>query len=79
MESVVPPQITAELTQILSNLVLGDNEIRAKYVFPHAILSNRNRSCILVQKKLLMSGWHIRLSSTFWLLHSLQLQQAPKW
>ena len=32
MESVVPPQITAELTQILSNLVLGDNEIRAKYV-----------------------------------------------
>ncbi|KAJ3506180.1 hypothetical protein NLJ89_g7010 [Agrocybe chaxingu] len=29
MESVVPPQITAELTQILSNLVLGDNEIRS--------------------------------------------------
>jgi hypothetical protein len=33
MESVVAPQITAELTQILSNLVLGDNEIRAKYLF----------------------------------------------
>ena len=33
MEAVVPPQVTAELTQILSNLVLGDNEIRAKYVF----------------------------------------------
>lgn len=30
MEAVVPPQVTAELTQILSNLVLGDNEIRAK-------------------------------------------------
>ncbi|KDR69484.1 hypothetical protein GALMADRAFT_128597 [Galerina marginata CBS 339.88] len=29
MESVVPPQITTELTQILSNLVLGDNDIRA--------------------------------------------------
>ncbi|KAJ2911702.1 hypothetical protein MD484_g8710, partial [Candolleomyces efflorescens] len=29
MESVVPPEITAELTQILSNLVLGDNDIRA--------------------------------------------------
>ncbi|KAM6503013.1 Armadillo-type fold [Amanita muscaria] len=28
METVVPPEITAELTQILSNLVLGDNEIR---------------------------------------------------
>jgi importin-5 len=30
MEAVVPPHITAELTQILSNLVLGDNEIRTK-------------------------------------------------
>ncbi|KAI0314845.1 armadillo-type protein [Amylostereum chailletii] len=29
MESVVPPEVTAELTQILSNLVLGDNEIRS--------------------------------------------------
>lgn len=33
MESVVPSQIIAELTQILSNLVLGDNEIRATLVF----------------------------------------------
>jgi len=32
MEPVVPPEITAELTQILANLVLGDNEIRSKYV-----------------------------------------------
>ena len=29
-DSVVPPQIIAELTQILSHLALGDNEIRAK-------------------------------------------------
>ncbi|KAF9256190.1 ARM repeat-containing protein [Marasmius fiardii PR-910] len=29
MEPVVPQEITNELTQILSNLVLGDNEIRA--------------------------------------------------
>ena len=29
---IVPPDITAELTQILSNLVLGDNEIRSKLV-----------------------------------------------
>ncbi|KAG6843180.1 hypothetical protein H0H93_001961 [Arthromyces matolae] len=29
MESVVPDEITHELTQILSNLVLGDNEIRS--------------------------------------------------
>jgi hypothetical protein len=29
MEQIVPPEITAELTQILSNLVLGDNEIRS--------------------------------------------------
>ena len=30
MDPVVPPQVTTELTQILSNLVLGDNEIRSK-------------------------------------------------
>jgi hypothetical protein len=30
MDSVVPAEITAELTQILSNLVQGDNEIRQK-------------------------------------------------
>ncbi|KAF6743114.1 hypothetical protein DFP72DRAFT_1053425 [Ephemerocybe angulata] len=30
MEAIVPQEITAELTQILSNLVLGDNEVRAK-------------------------------------------------
>ncbi|TFK45223.1 ARM repeat-containing protein [Heliocybe sulcata] len=29
METVVPPEVTAELTQILSNLVLGDNQIRS--------------------------------------------------
>ncbi|KAJ7061031.1 armadillo-type protein [Mycena amicta] len=29
MESVVPPAITQELTQILSNLLLGDNDIRS--------------------------------------------------
>ena len=28
MEAVVPQHTTAEFTQILSNLVLGDNEIR---------------------------------------------------
>lgn len=31
MDALVPPDVTAELTQILSNLVLGDNEIRSKY------------------------------------------------
>ena len=30
MDAFVPPDVTAELTQILSNLVLGDNEIRSK-------------------------------------------------
>ncbi|KAG6382203.1 hypothetical protein JVT61DRAFT_856 [Boletus reticuloceps] len=29
MEAVVPQEITAELTQILANLVLGDNKIRS--------------------------------------------------
>lgn len=32
MDTIVPPEITAELTQILSNLVLGDNQIRSKYI-----------------------------------------------
>jgi hypothetical protein len=32
MEAVVTAKITAELTQILSILVLGDNEIRSKCV-----------------------------------------------
>jgi hypothetical protein len=39
--ALVPPEVTAELTQILSNLVLGDNEIRSKLVssllFPNKI------------------------------------------
>ncbi|CCM06072.1 uncharacterized protein FIBRA_08319 [Fibroporia radiculosa] len=29
MDAIVPPEVTAELTQILSNLVLGDNQIRS--------------------------------------------------
>ncbi|KAH9996969.1 ARM repeat-containing protein [Russula compacta] len=29
MDSLVPPDVSAELTQVLSNLVLGDNEIRS--------------------------------------------------
>jgi hypothetical protein len=40
MDALVPPDVTAELTQILSNLVLGDNEIRSKYVFMIPSLSH---------------------------------------
>lgn len=41
MEAVVPHEITTELTQILANLVLGDNKIRSKCAIfsirvPHA-------------------------------------------
>jgi hypothetical protein len=32
MDVQVPDEVRAELIQILSNLVLGDNEIRAKWV-----------------------------------------------
>lgn len=41
MESVVhaDDQATTELTQILSNLLLGDNEIRTKWVYLWAILA----------------------------------------
>ncbi|KAH9167134.1 ARM repeat-containing protein [Lactarius sanguifluus] len=41
MEPLVPPDVTAELTQILSNLVLGDNEIRSKLVVVDERLSHR--------------------------------------
>ncbi len=37
MDALVPPDVTTELTQILSNLVLGDNEIRSKYATPHPL------------------------------------------
>lgn len=50
MESVVPPQITAELTQILSNLVLGDNDIRAKYVVLSTCFMLNNR-CVFSAEK----------------------------
>lgn len=33
MDSNVPQAVSNELTQILSNLVLGDNEIRSKYAY----------------------------------------------
>lgn len=45
MEPVVPPEVTAELTQILSNLVLGDNDIRTRQLsflssqFLHSLIS----------------------------------------
>lgn len=32
MDVLVPPAVLQELTQILSNLVLGDNDIRTKCV-----------------------------------------------
>lgn len=37
MEAVVPQEITTELTQILANLVLGDNKIRSKYGPTHNV------------------------------------------
>ena len=37
---VVPPEVTAEVTQILSNLVLGDNQIRSRCVSPSHIDRN---------------------------------------
>lgn len=47
MEAVVPAEITAELTQILSNLVLGDNEIRSKCVLP--VTLDRHHLSILLR------------------------------
>ena len=52
MEAVVPAEITSELTQILSNLVLGDNDIRSRYTIhytcPLAALGHSKR---LIQRR----------------------------
>ena len=50
MESVVDPQITAELTQILSNLVLGDNEIRQKCVLSRLFIHDLFFSAYILQQ-----------------------------
>jgi hypothetical protein len=65
MDALVPPDVTAELTQILSNLVLGDNEIRSKYATPstssyHIIISHiisYNSLLLSAQKPSSTSAW----------------------
>ena len=78
MDSVVPQEVTAELTQILSNLVLGDNQIRSKYE------SRKTPPCssltsLLVLKTLLMRDWRKRQSSTSLRSHSSLQPQIQKW
>lgn len=78
MDALVPPDVTAELTQILSNLVLGDNEIRSKYVFspflpPHLTFYP-------VQKPSSMSASLTDQTSISLLSPSLPQEQIPsKW
>lgn len=82
MESVVPAQITTELTQILSNLVLGDNEIRSKYAsLPHDPRPTDMNAYFMstVQRK---SSTNVLLrppSSIFWRWRSLQRLPTPMW
>lgn len=78
MEAVVPQEITAELTQILANLVLGDNQIRSKYVLP-AITNDSCTNWILVQKRrsTIVSLRHPTSTSSPW--PSSPSQRTPKW
>jgi importin-5 len=47
MDIEVPTQVRQELIQILSNLVLGDNEIRATYVSSASALQNGNLTSLM--------------------------------
>ena len=60
MESVVPRQVTVELTQILSNLVLGDNEIRSRQVSVRSFnpSSFSEHTFVIVQRKLSTIDWN---------------------
>lgn len=81
MESVVPPEITAELTQILANLVLGDNEIRSKYVVrvTTPCAKRTDNAPTSEQRRQSMTVLHIH--QIFICSHwpSLPLQQIQKW
>ena len=73
---VVPPEVTAEVTQILSNLVLGDNQIRSRSVPP----THRSHPLTLplrspVQKRPSMNASHRLQSSTS--SQSLSLRPRP--
>jgi hypothetical protein len=58
MDALVPPDVTAELTQILSNLVLGDNEIRSKYASSSSPTPSHIISTLLsAQKPSSTSAW----------------------
>jgi len=74
MEAVVPQEITAELTQILANLVLGDNKIRSKCaVFTVRTIANAEPP--LVQSRLSMIVWLRHQTSIYshWLSFLFQL------
>jgi hypothetical protein len=78
MDALVPPDVTSELTQILSNLVLGDNEIRSKYVF-HRLPPSFVSHLLKVQRLSSMSDWPTDQMSTSSLsLSSLQGQTLSK-
>lgn len=51
MDALVPPDVTAELTQILSNLVLGDNEIRSKCATPHPLTPTQYLTTHVFQRR----------------------------
>lgn len=64
MEAVVPQEITTELTQILANLVLGDNKIRSKCAI-FTIHTTSNAEAPIVQNRQLMIDWLSHQTSTY--------------
>ena len=78
MDPVVPQEVTAELTQILSNLVLGDNQIRSKYD-PYKILPHSPLTILPVLKMLLMRDLSKRQSFTSLRSPNSPPLQTQKW
>jgi len=78
MEAVVPQEITTELTQILANLVLGDNKIRSKCaIFTIDTTSIAETSIVLNRRLMIDSPRHQTSTSSHWLNFLLQL--IRKW
>ena len=74
----MPQEVTTELTQILSNLVLGDNQIRSKYE-PYEFPQYSPLTPLPAQKMLLMRGWRKRQSSTSLRSPNSPQRQIQKW
>jgi hypothetical protein len=84
MDVQVPDEVRAELIQILSNLVLGDNEIRAKWVWPRraaicGVMAHDDRHHLTARRRPSMIGWRRARSRTCSRSHSRHVPRTRRW